>query len=124
MTYNRRTKFGMPNKAAKKSIDYSEEEEDEEVCSVKPKKKQKTNGYYDVPIRSFDQIHGGAGNCNGVSYFDGEIDLDMKKGRSGGVVVNQNSNGDQRPPLLKSSRGRVQVRTSRVFSLIHSFGFA
>lgn len=38
----------MPNKAAEKSIDYSEEEEEEEVCSVKPKKKQKTNGYYDV----------------------------------------------------------------------------
>ncbi|KAF7153653.1 hypothetical protein RHSIM_Rhsim01G0172300 [Rhododendron simsii] len=114
MTYTRR------NMAAGKSIDFSgeveeEEEEEEEVCSLKPKRQKTNDGYYNVPIRSFDQIRSGVGNCDlvdsRVSYFDGEIGLDTKI-RSGRVVVNQNTEGD-RPPLFKSARGRVQVLPSR-----------
>lgn len=116
MTYTRR------NKAAGKGIDFSgevdEEEEEEEVCSLKPKRQKTNDGYYNVPIRSFDQIRGSVGNCDlvesRVSYFDGEIGLDTKI-RSGRVVVNQNTEGD-RPPLFKSARGRVQV-LPRVFHL-------
>ncbi|KAE9461589.1 hypothetical protein C3L33_06498, partial [Rhododendron williamsianum] len=49
---HRRTKFGMPNlerrnKATRKDIQ---------------KKRKRNDGYYNEPIRSFDQIHGGAGN--------------------------------------------------------------
>ncbi|KAI8572644.1 hypothetical protein RHMOL_Rhmol01G0215400 [Rhododendron molle] len=113
MTYTRR------NRAAGKGIDFSgevdEEEEEGEVCSLKPKRQKTNDGYYNVPIRSFDRIRGGAGNCDlvesRVSYFDGEIGLDTKI-RSGRVVVNQNTEGD-RPPLFKSARGRVQVLPSR-----------
>lgn len=98
MSYTRRTK----------GVDFPEGEE-QEVCYVKPKRQKTSDGrYYNVPVRSFDQICGVAGNCSGlVDSCRGEIGFDTRID-SGRQAVSRNPDGD-RPPLLKSARGRVQV---------------
>ncbi|KAL7002378.1 RING-type E3 ubiquitin transferase [Sarracenia purpurea var. burkii] len=82
MIFKRTMKFEMPKLARCKEerIDYQEEE-----FYASPKK-QKINGYYSVPKRGFDPMHGDEG-YNGADGY--------------------------RPPLLRSSRGRVQVLPSR-----------
>ncbi|XP_059634367.1 histone-lysine N-methyltransferase ATX4-like isoform X2 [Cornus florida] len=113
MIFKRTLKFKMPNLKRCEAEDF--DCEDDDACSVNPNK-QKSSGFYD----GFDQIHGGNVEdhistvnswCTGVSYDAREVESNSKnhRGRRG---MNQNSEV-YRPPLFKSSRGRVQVLPSR-----------
>ncbi|KAA8516176.1 hypothetical protein F0562_019355 [Nyssa sinensis] len=117
MIVKRTMKFEMPNLKRCKVEDF--DCEDDDACSVNPKK-QKTNGYYSIPIRGFGQVHGEDVEdydsivnswCTGVSCYAGEVESNSKNHRGRGVVA-QSLEG-YRPPLFKSSRGRVQVLPSR-----------
>uniref|UniRef100_A0A5B7CF24 Putative histone-lysine N-methyltransferase ATX4-like isoform X2 n=1 Tax=Davidia involucrata TaxID=16924 RepID=A0A5B7CF24_DAVIN len=117
MIVKRTIKFEMPKLKRCKVEDF--DCEDDDACSVNPKK-QKTNGNYSIPMRGFGQVHGedleDYGNivnswCTGVSCYAGEVESNSKNHR-GRKAVNQSSEG-YRPPLFKSSRGRVLVLPSR-----------
>ncbi|CAL5400880.1 unnamed protein product [Camellia sinensis] len=112
MIFRRTMKFEMQNLKRCMAEDIDSEEEEREAGSVNPKK-QKKNGFYSVPVKKgFDRIHGDEGGyssvvdscCNGVSYLAVEVESDFN---------NPNNGNQSRPPLLRSSRGRVQVLPSR-----------
>ncbi|XAR53960.1 Histone-lysine N-methyltransferase [Bertholletia excelsa] len=102
MIFKRTMKSEMPNLKRCKTGDIDCQEEEEDACSLPPKKlKTEDEGYGSVEESS----------CDGVSYFAGEVDSQLKKYKGSGIVK-QSSNG-HRPPLLRSSRGRLQVLPSR-----------
>ncbi|THG23377.1 hypothetical protein TEA_006469 [Camellia sinensis var. sinensis] len=112
MIFRRTMKFEMQNLKRCMAEDIDSEEEEREAGSVNPKK-QKKNGFYSVPVKKgFDRIHGDEGGyssvvdscCNEVSYLAVEVESDFN---------NPNNGNQSRPPLLRSSRGRVQVLPSR-----------
>ncbi|GFZ01003.1 SET domain protein 14 [Actinidia rufa] len=109
MIYKKTMKIETPNLQRCKVEDIESEEEAEEACSVNPKR-QKTKGFYSVPVSGFDGIHGdeGYGGVIESSYFAIEVESVMND-HSGRI---QSSDGCR--PRLRSSRGRVQVLPSRL----------
>ncbi|PSS11661.1 Histone-lysine N-methyltransferase [Actinidia chinensis var. chinensis] len=109
MIYKKTMKIETPNLQRCKVEDVESHEEAEEACSVNPKR-QKTKGFYSVPVSGFDGIHGdeGYGGVIESSYFAIEVESVIND-HSGRI---QSSDGCR--PRLRSSRGRVQVLPSRL----------
>lgn len=121
MIIKRTTKLEMPNLKRCKLEDpdcedrEAEGEEEEEECVYKVNsKKRKSNGYHSV---ADGDLSNGSGDSwsSGGSYWGG----------GGGGELESNSkrlNGKRadryRPPLLKSSRGRVQTLPSRLYDSV------
>ncbi|XP_027162942.1 histone-lysine N-methyltransferase ATX3 isoform X1 [Coffea eugenioides] len=112
----------MPKLKRCKSEGCDEGENDEEFCPAAYLKKQKTDsfdGFYTVPVNEFDVHSSNFTNLwpAGASFDAGDVESISKTQKSvnNGIEV-------QKPPLFKSSRGRLQVLPSKFSdSVVHSW---
>lgn len=113
-------KFEMPNlkrcKAEKKEV-ISGENEGESCSTVNSKKAKTTNGLFTVPVNQFEgsSINFPNNLPTRASFYTGEVN-------SIPHTKIQTQMGVNKPPLLKSSRGRLQVLPSKFNdSVLHSW---
>ncbi|CAK9165778.1 unnamed protein product [Ilex paraguariensis] len=115
MIIKRTMKFETPNLKRCQFEEIDCEDDDEDACYVS-RKERSTDVSCSVPLNSFDQIdedqfedYSGIVNSwySSVSCYVGEVELNprIQRGRRG---IPKGAGG-YRPPLFKSSRGRVQV---------------
>ncbi|XP_059651242.1 histone-lysine N-methyltransferase ATX4-like [Cornus florida] len=120
MIFKQTLKFEMANLKRCTEAYIDGEEDDEDVFSVNPKK-QKTIGFNSIPlIRGFgDTVEDNSSSivdsrCTGAAaYYAGAVELNSSNNHRASRVKNQTSSQWYRPPLIKSSRGRIQVLPSR-----------
>ncbi|KAF5451745.1 hypothetical protein F2P56_026823 [Juglans regia] len=120
MIIKRTMKPEMPNlKRCKLEDSDWEEEDDDRACSVNPKRR-KPNGYLSVGSGEVKDFSNGSGYLwrseSEGSYWGGEFELNSKQLNGKGEI--QQCSERFRPPLLKSSRGRVQMLPSKFYDSV------
>ncbi|KAK2993869.1 hypothetical protein RJ640_003981 [Escallonia rubra] len=113
MILKRATRLELPSAEACKA-EGIDRQNDEEACCVS-NKKQRTDGYYSVPIRGgSDEVRGDSIEVEVCSSVADSWCTGVVPPYAGEIESNStNRKESNRPPLLKSSRGRVQVLPKR-----------
>jgi hypothetical protein len=112
MIIKRTMKLEMTNLKRCKLEDSDWEEEDYGYAhSVNPKKR-KPNGYHSAGNSGVE----GFSNGSGYSWWDGEFESNSKQ-LNGKRTLKRNTERF-RPPLLKSSRGRIQMLPTRLYDSV------
>lgn len=121
MIIKRTMKLEMPNlKRCKLEDSDWEEEEDYGYAYSVNSKKRKSNGYHSVGNRGVEGFSNASGYSwwseSEESHWDGEFESNSKQ--LNGKRTLKRSSGRFRPPLLKSSRGRIQMLPSRLYDSV------
>ncbi|KAF5451749.1 hypothetical protein F2P56_026826 [Juglans regia] len=121
MIIKRTMKLEMPNlkRCKLEDSDWEGDDDDDRSCSVNSKKR-KPNGYHSVGSGEVEDCSNGSGySCwseSEGSYMSGESESNSKQLNRKGEV--QQCSERFRPPLLKSSRGRVQMLPSKLYDSV------
>ncbi|KAG2720563.1 hypothetical protein I3760_02G041100 [Carya illinoinensis] len=121
MIIKRTMKLEMPNlkRCKLEDSDWAGDDDDDRSCSVNSKKR-KPNGYHSVGSGEVEDCSNGSGySCwseSEGSYMSGEFESNSKHLNRKGEV--QQCSERFRPPLLKSSRGRVQMLPSKLYDSV------
>ncbi|XP_062155071.1 histone-lysine N-methyltransferase ATX3 [Alnus glutinosa] len=113
MIIKRTMKLEMTNlkRCKLEDSDWEEEEDCGYAHSVNPKKR-KPNGYHSAGNSGVE----GFSNGSGYSWWDGEFESNSKQ--LNGKRTLKRSTERFRPPLLKSSRGRIQMLPTRLYDSV------
>ncbi|KAG6663689.1 histone-lysine N-methyltransferase ATX3-like isoform X2 [Carya illinoinensis] len=121
MIIKRTMKLEMPNlkRCKLEDSDWAGDDDDDRSCSVNSKKR-KPNGYHSVGSGEVEDCSNGSGySCwseSEGSYMSGEFESNSKHLNRKGEV--QQCSERFRPPLIKSSRARVQMLPSKLYDSV------